>query len=354
MRILHVITLSELGGAQSVVIELSNYMIRRGYEVAVLSKDVGVLWDLLDQRVQQYKAKCFHREINIPGDFNAVATVSKTINDFKPDILHLHSSKAGVWGRLAWGIKKNRIVYTVHGFDSIRKANRLFLPLEKYLSSRCNRIVAVSEYDERNLNSNEILNTCVIPNGIFDPIAEKISDDPFNKSRSKGNFVVLTIARNSPPKRLDLFLESARRMRDVDFYWIGNTEEVQSHEPNVTFLGSIPSAGAMIRFADLFVLFSDYEGMPMSIIEAIASGIPIVASNVGGNPELLRDEVGILVENRVDDIVKAIRNQLSVSEESKRVQKNLRREIYLRNYSVDVMAEKYLEVYEAMIDGKNP
>jgi glycogen synthase len=84
---------------------------------------------------------------------------------YKPDIIHLHSSKAGILGRLAF--PKSKIVYTVHGFDSIRLAYRKFLPLERFLQRRCKAIVGVSHYDENNLKDEHITHNIVcVYNGI--------------------------------------------------------------------------------------------------------------------------------------------------------------------------------------------
>jgi glycosyltransferase involved in cell wall biosynthesis len=71
------------------------------------------------------------------------------------------------------------------------------------------------------------------------------------------------------------------------FVWIGNQEEMNDLPANCHFIGNIPNAGAYCRFADVFCLPSDYEGLPMVILEAMSFGKPVVASDVGGIKEIV-------------------------------------------------------------------
>jgi len=87
---------------------------------------------------------------------------------------------------------------------------------------------------------------------------------------------------------------------------------------------------------------SNYEGLPISIIEAFASGIPVVASNVGGIAEMLNGENGIAVENNTDDAIRAI---LKLTRNDNIKAKNAARETYLRKFSIDNMIKGYLEIY---------
>ncbi|HQK35010.1 MAG TPA: glycosyltransferase, partial [Spirochaetales bacterium] len=96
MNILQIITLSSLGGAQSVVLELSNELIKRGHSVTVVASEKGELWSLLDKNVQQYPCKYFKREISPINDLKAIFFIKKIIKRNNYDVIHLHSSKAGV------------------------------------------------------------------------------------------------------------------------------------------------------------------------------------------------------------------------------------------------------------------
>ncbi|MDR2410986.1 MAG: glycosyltransferase, partial [Bacteroidales bacterium] len=110
--------------------------------------------------------------------------------------------------------------------------------------------------------------------------------------------IILCVARVAKPKRFDIFLEVASLLSDYAFIWIGNNEPIQDTYENVFCLGSIPEAGKYNQLVDLFMLPSDYEGLPMVIIEAMRYGKPVVASNVGGISEIVvNGENGYTVEN---------------------------------------------------------
>ncbi|MGF1926317.1 MAG: glycosyltransferase, partial [Bacteroidia bacterium] len=230
MKIFHVITLADLGGAQSVVINLAQESIKDGHQVFVVSEQDGPMWDVLDERIVKIRIPELQRAISPKKEIIVLQKLKQLYRQFKPDLVHLHSSKIGILGRLAFPSKK--VLYTVHGFDSIRLAYKIFLPLEKLLKNWVKFIVAVSHYDLRNLNAEGIDgNTVVIHNGIADwPNLQRVGDpDPTYLSLKKikeSCFVLLSIARLSKPKRFDLFCElaeSCKHKRNIKFVWIGNS-----------------------------------------------------------------------------------------------------------------------------------
>ena len=292
------------------------------------------------------------KELSLAADLAVFGEIRKAIRDFGPDVIHLHSSKAGVLGRLAAGRLRRRVVYTVHGFDTILKAHRFFLPLERVLQGLCGAVVAVSEYDRRNLAASGISrNLSVIRNGARDwsgspPVDEGVAA-AMEAARASGG-AVLCIARLAPPKRFDLFREAAERLPVARFFWIGNEAEVGGLPPNLEMLGSRPSAGAYADHADLLVLFSDYEGLPMSILEALSCGTPVVASAVGGVAEALGDGSGETVPNEARSAAAAIARYLPGGDKYAPPGSAARariRERYLGSFSVEAMARAYDGLY---------
>ena len=147
MKILHIITRSSLGGAQSVVVNLANHQVKEN-EVYVISSSGGEAWKALDKNVRVITIPELKREI-CPADVIVLLKLFFYRFKYRPHVVHLHSSKIGVLGRIAFSPFKT--IYTVHGFDSIRLANRKFLFLEKILQFWCKFIVGVSKYDFDNL-----------------------------------------------------------------------------------------------------------------------------------------------------------------------------------------------------------
>lgn len=342
MRILQVITLSELGGAQSVVINLANSLCQQHEVIVAAGEGDGKMWNLLDASVKQEYIPSLRRALSPMYELRAILEMYKLYKKYKPDIVHLHSSKAGMLGRVAF--PKSKIVYTVHGFDSIRIAYRKYLPLEKMLQNRCQAIIGVSQYDERNLKCEGIVNHVgMVYNGIYPPM--RLKYDPFKDIIRGYERKVLCIARLSPPKKLDLFLEVAALLPQYAFIWIGNQYPVEiEHPSNVFFMGNMPNAGAYNEFADLFLLPSNYEGLPIVIIEALSYGKPVVASAVGGISELLDGGNGFAVKNDAKEMVGRIQSILSDTDLYGRMCQAAK-ETYLRSFTVDKMVNGYLEIY---------
>jgi glycosyltransferase involved in cell wall biosynthesis len=168
MRILQAITLADLGGAQSVLINLSKRLIDDGHEVFIVSEAEGPMWDMLPEKVSKIKIKSLQRSIHLQKDLKVILQLRKIYRQYNPDVVHLHSSKMGLLGRLAF--PKSKIVYTVHGFDSIRVAYRKFLFIEKLLSNRAMYIIGVSRYDYNNFMTEKLgeSNISYIYNGVTD------------------------------------------------------------------------------------------------------------------------------------------------------------------------------------------
>lgn len=342
MRILQVITLCELGGAQAVVVNLANGLCGAHEVIVAAGEGDGKMFDSLDSSVKIERIESLVRKLSPLREIKAIAALRKLYLKYRPDIIHLHSSKAGILGRIVF--PGSKIVYTVHGFDSIRVAYRQFLPLEKLLQYRCASIVSVSGYDEQNLRSEGISHNVVrIANGVSWHFP--LDHDPFTHivgfSRK-----VLCIARLAPPKNHRLFIEVATLLPEYAFIWIGNQQTPEFPFPrNVFFEGNIPQASAFIPYADLFMLPSDYEGLPLSVIEALACGVPVVASAVGGVPELLDGSNGMAVENEASVMARAVRNIMKMSSDEKKKMSEAAVMTYRTRYTVDHMVDGYLRLY---------
>ncbi len=356
MKIFQIITLSELGGAQSVALNLVNELAD-GHEVFVIAGGRGAMWEALDGRVKQIRLRSLRRSISPLDLFVWLRLVWLGIRH-RPDIVHLHSSKIGILGRLAF--PKRKIVYTVHGFDSIRVAYRKFLPVEKLLRGRAKAIVAVSDYDHRNLLAEGIdRNVVTVYNGIAPvgeerpPSGRETAEHPGREERTpslpvdRNKKTILTIARIDPQKKYPLFAEVARTLPEYNFVWIGNRVFPPDPPANVCLLGEIPGAAKYYALADLCLLPSNYEGLPMTIIEAMSSAKPVVASNVGGISEIVNDgENGYCIENDVDLFVEKIVEILE-NGELHRAMSLKSKQIFDSRLTVGKMAENYLKIYRS-------
>ena len=344
MKILQVITQSELGGAQTVVVQLANNLSKEHDVVLVAGQGDGKMWDMVDDKVVRESCPHLQRSISLKDDFLAAIELRRLYKKYRPDIIHLHSSKAGTLGRIVFPSKK--IVYTVHGFDSIRLAFRKFLPIEKCLQYFCKAVVGVSKYDEMNLISEGIKNNVsTVYNGIITPDTNYIANIPqFNTEKP----IVLSIARVAAPKRADIFVEVARILPKYEFIWIGNQCEITEYgtlPSNCHFEGNIPNAGALCSKADLLMLSSDYEGLPMVILEAMSFGKPVVASNVGGISEIVRNDInGYAIENNAQLFAEKIQYILENKDVYSKFSQNAF-DLFCDKLAVDKMVQGYLDIY---------
>ena len=349
MKIIHIITNTELGGAQKVCIDLCRSAVADGNSVAVASMDGGYLWSQLPIEVVQFRLNNMVKPINPKKDLKVFFELKKVVKQFKPDVIHLHSSKAGVLGRIVAFPKCRRVVYTVHGFDSIRLKHRIFLPLEKILQNFCGAIVGVSDYDNTILHAEKIKkNVSTVYNGIDENLVLKADTFPVKTEKK----IVMSIARISAQKRFQMFLDVADKMSEYQFVWIGGSAEhsfedlnnIYSIPKNVVLLGDVPNASSYIHLCDLFVLFSNFEGLPMTIIEAMCQKKAIVASNVGGIYELVDDTNGALIDNDVNMACEAIKNilekpEIKASMEEKSYEK------FNNSFTLEKMWSGYKEIY---------
>jgi glycosyltransferase involved in cell wall biosynthesis len=363
MRILEIITRSEVGGGQTVAASLAGAFAGRGHEVLVASgpEGGGEAWRGLDPRVGVAELPGLVRSISPLHEIEALRSVSRLYRSFRPDIAHLHTSKAGAIGRLAPGVDRRRIVYTMHGYDQLRIANRGFLAVDRALRRRCGAVVAVSGADLAAMKADGY-DATLVRNGVAEAPALPPGDpsivDRLESIRSGGRFVALMIARDARPKRIDLARAAAARLgSSAAIAWIGGRPEA-GDPPGFVALGEATGAAAYLRYADAFLLASDHEGLPISLLEALSAGIPIVASAVGGCIEALgldgpgRGTAGIAVENDSGSIAEAIL-RLAREPELRARMRAAARASWERGFSIDAMAEGYISLFRTLVDRRS-
>ena len=352
MRVMEIVTLFGLGGAQSVVLNLSNSLAARGHAVSVVSSRGGATWALLDPRVRRVKLRSLKREISPLWDIVASLQILKAFRMARPDVVHLHSSKAATLARLVLFPYRRRLVYTVHGFDTILRANRRFLLLERILSRATGMIVAVSEYDKLNLLRERIRKVVRIYNGIDSRAPEAPSQllRDLQRLAKPYAFVVMTIARMAAPKRFDLFVRVAAKLEleSMLFVWIGGEADARGIPRNVLCCREEGDASGLLEIADLFLLLSDYEGLPILILEALRAGVPIVASCVGGIPEILNGTNGSVCQNVVEDIVRQITHYARNRAAHAAARKDARATLWAK-FRLDSMVDQYEGLFRKLL-----
>lgn len=360
MKVAYLITKSECGGAQSYLYELMRGLVSR-YEIALAAGEDG--W--LAERARELGARVtiirdLVHPINPRKDLRACSAVLRWVEQEKPDLLHANSSKAGLVGRVAAHARGVPHVFTAHGWaftggaSWMRKA--VAIPVEWSAARLGGEIICVSHYGyglARRYHVASPGRLHVIWNGIGDVCHRALP--------GVATVPVLTmVARFASPKRYDLLLHALSRMRDVDWRarLVGDGPLLAAAEAlageldlsqRVEFTGARTDVSELLARADVFVLASAWEGLPISIIEAMRAGLPIVATAVGGIPELVDDQVGALVaQNSADDLAVALRHILA-NRERLPVLGAAARARYERSFTGNAMMNKTVRVYEACL-----
>ena len=351
MRIFQAITVSEYGGAQSVVANLCREL-SKDHEVFLIYAGQGQAWKGLDPSIKRLRYGKHRKEISWKDFFLFLRLLYYRFR-YRPDIIHLHSSKMGAIGRMAFPGKK--VVYTVHGFDSMRVAFRKFLFVERILAPGTGRIVGVSNYDLQGMKEENIKGKLdVVYNGIDDyrkedkPALNENLVNELRAIRGKQGRIVMCIARISKQKNFPLFVDTAKQLPRVAFVWIGNENPVEDLPENVYCLGSVEHAYRYLDYADIFILPSHYEGLPISIIEAMCFSKPALASGVGGVSELIREGIsGYTLPNNADEFAGHIKRLLENEAMLDGFGKQARRD-YEDQFTIRPMVEGYKRIYSEL------
>jgi len=354
MKIFLIITASEYGGAQTVVADLIKNLSPK-HEVFVLYGGEGEAWSNLDNNFTRIRLGKSLKSVSLKDIILLLKLIYYRLK-YRPDVIHLHSSKMGALGRIAF--RPSKIVYTVHGFDSVRKAFSQFLKIEKLLKNRAKYIVGVSQYDVDCLQEEGISqNVIKIYNGAEDHYNQpsiRSSDIIIEKLKeisTKYSKTIMCIARISKQKRFDLFIDIAKAMPEYAFVWIGNKEPILDLPENVFCLGESHSAYVYLKYANLFILPSHYEGLPISLLEALSFGVPVVASAVGGITEVLDGQNGYTVPNDIRFFQEKIEYILS-DENRYKSMSQYARQTYIANFTIEKMVNGYLSAYDDITGNK--
>lgn len=343
-KIFYCITKSDWGGAQRYVYDLATSLPKNSYETTVVLGTAGTLSQKLHAvGIRTIILENLTRDINIWKDFYALLKLIKTFRKEKPDIIHLNSSKMGGLGSVAGKIARvPKIIFTGHGWafneDRSELQKKIIYFLHYLTVNLSDKTIAVSEKTREQMSKNKktAQKTVMIRNGltevnfqhkelarekIIEKLAvgqgEALSERPWigtisELHKNKGLkyiieamhlFKIKNGDNNNPLPALIIIGEGEKRQKlqdRIDRYGL---------QRDIFLVGRIDEASKYLKAFDIFTLTSITEALPYVILEAGLAGLPIIASAVGGIPEIIDDMVsGILVRPKEpEEILKAIR-----------------------------------------------
>jgi len=371
-KILQIITLSDWGGAQRVVFDLADNLNKDLFEVDVACSLGGLLVEkLMARNIKVHEVKNLVRRLSVVNDIKAFFALKKIIKKGKYDIIHCHSSKAGFLGRAAGkaaGVKN--IYYTVHSWSFYNKdefgfLEKVFWAMEKASSIGCKKIVCVSNRVMGDGVRQKIAKPkkfLLIHNGIDFNVENKREEIRKAYNIKSKEVVVAMVARLAKPKDPLLFLQLAKEVLKTEplakFLLVGSGPmSQQCHdfvkkenlEEKVLLLGEkTPTETRELFFAfDIFVLLSHFEGLPITVLEAMFSFLPVVASNVGGISEAIEKEKGgFLVSNNYFGEIKEATTYLIKNSQIRKEMGQYNLQKAKNNFTLDKMVKAHEKLYD--------
>lgn len=357
MKILHIITSLELGGAERLLTELVPAQKSKGHFVKVMIlSDKGAVFkkELEDRGVEIVVAKS-----NSIKSFSNVFSILNEIKKENYDIVHAHLVHAQYWTRLAKMLdgKRRKYITTEHSTSNRRRESKLMRSIDKFIFGGFDKIVSISEATQKSLQEwlqREDSSFEIIYNGI--DIKEFQNSKPYSKNElgiKEDDYLIMMVSRFHQSKNQLGVAESLMWLPvkyKLVFVGDGSLEEdVKRYcqENNlmnrVKFLGMRKDIPRLLKTADIVVQYSFFEGFGITAVEAMASGKPVIASDVPGLSQVVGG-AGLLVDIKDSkELAKAILSLRSVETYKETSQKCLLRS---EKYTIEWCADNYLKLYE--------
>ncbi len=244
------------------------------------------------------------REINLKEDFQGFKAIRNVLKNLKPDVLHVHSSKAGILGRFAYLFikrKHTQLYYTPHGFSFLRKdvskLKRFAFYAIEFVSQKICGGTIIACGDTELEYSKKIGPAVLIRNGINH---REITSPSISKNAEIKKIGIL--GRTTSQRDPKLFNQLALKNPEIEFIWIGDGElRHLLTATNITITGWFKENQkgiAWLETLDVYLQTSLWEGLPIAVLEASSREIPVIATNIIGNKDIIRSgQTGYLFEN---------------------------------------------------------
>lgn len=384
IKLLVGITLSEIGGSQKVVFDIITNLPEDRFQITLLTSPKGELLDWVKE-INRSRANpiriiawdCLRREIAPWNDLKALFRFIRLLRKEQFDVAHFHNSKMGLLGRLAARFAHvPKVLYTVHGWGlNPENTGRFFQALshiERFLSRFTTAMIFVSKQDMEQGIKNRWASpdrSHLIYNGIR-PVELLIPSKDRTSAADSGLRSYLNVpdtlpvigfvARLAEPKNPLFAIHVSdfllRRGLDHRLCIIGDGPKFEDCEKliealdrrqQILLLGTRNDVRDLLLEMDVFCLYSKWEGLPISILEAMHSGLPVVASRVGGIPEMLsHGESGYLLDDTKVETACQLISSILCSEEERQRMGTYAKAVACDRFLLSEMVSEYQSLYE--------
>lgn len=362
MKILFIITRADtLGGAQVHVRDTAHYLLQQGHQVKVVTGVEGFYNQILTELdIPNVPCANFNKKIKPYRDGKTLSQLTQLIQDYQPDLVSTHSSKAGILGRIACRLTQTPCIFTAHGWaftEGVPEPKRSFYrKLELIAAPLATRIICVSEHDRKigiaaGMNPNQLV---TIHNGMPEITEHLLAQPSFNHSVS-----IIMVARFDRQKDHETLLRAVQNLSEVKITLIGDGPKLEQMQAlaetlkirnRVNFIGFSSQVAEYLAKADIFALISNWEGFPRTIIEAMRASLPVIATNVGGVSESVIDrETGFCIPPRN---VKVLEEKISYLIRNPQIRHEMGkagRESYEKKFTFQSMFSKTFNLYQEVL-----
>lgn len=354
-RILHIVEAFG-GGVYTYLVSLANATCEE-FDVTIAytkrPQTPDNFQNVLDPRVHLIEMQEVKREIHLIRDIKGGIEIRKIYREVDPDFVHLHSSKAGFLGRMVIDCRRNHVIYTPHGFAFLKKDDSfikrcVYKMVEKVAALKGGEIVSVSkgEYDESLALTKK---ASYVNNGIDLKQIEHIQINDVVKEMQEKQLRIGTLGRICFQKGPEIFNEIAKRLPEDLFMWIGDGEMGDTLKcENIAISGWLSSEQAVefLNHIHIFVLPSLWEGLPMSLLEAMYLKRVCIVSNVIGNRDVIKHGENGFIADNIEDYVRIIEEIKAGKWDLHKIVETAHQDVR-EKYSIEVMCENYIKIYQS-------
>lgn len=372
IKVLHVVTRMNTGGVAVLLDDLMTSFNPHLIEATLLTGSCDETEeDYLSIRKPTYqliRVAHLQKKFNLQRDLEAFFEIRRTIRNLEIDVVHTHTSKAGLIGRLAASTVKPKPVrvHTFHGhlltgyFSSWK--TKLVYSIEKFLELFTGAFVAMGSQVKKDLDSiglGKRVNFSVffpgLPSRVFEPKTIARRELGLSENETYILFVGRMTAIKRPDRLLDSLEELVRRKVDIQVLAAGDGELLAGLRDRatgvglpITFLGWRSDIPKLIAASDIAILTSDNEAVPLTLIEASMAGLPLVSTNVGSVSDVLVNDLnGYLVDSEPIALADAL-EKLIIDPVLRQIMGAAGRERAVRYFSLEKMSQDHTALYQLL------
>lgn len=376
IKVLH-ITQAVIGGTLEYLKLFFKYIDKEKYEVELICPSYGPMKSEIEKMGFKVYPVEMKRGIDIINDYRCYREVKKIINTVKPNLVHCHSSKAGVIGRIASYKNKVPCVYNAHGWSFSMNINhkkkKFYAVIEKFCSKYCDVIINISDFEQKLALDYKIApqnKMTTIYNGIdITKYEHKFDNRTILKEIGipENSYIVGMVGRLTKQKSPETFIKIAeilsKKIDNCYFILVGDGDlrseiedliSLKKLNDKIKITGWTNEANKYVSIFDVGILTSKWEGFGLVLAEYMAAKKPVVASNVGGIPEIIRNGYnGFLVTS--GDYIEFSKKILQIYNDNNlkvKLVKNAYNEV-INKFNVNRVIDEHEKAYFDILDLKN-